>query len=191
MKNAILRTILSYLKEDNSSKDLVSPALETTKTEIIQKYQKDYNINPAHITNEYWNSVGRTHLKSLQTLLGDTTSDWYKNKFSFIDEDFYTSILPLITISCSDLEIQNYSNSPSYTSNVFLKINTLSKKDSSLGEAIAFRIKNLVLNAKIAQEICLVNGLVYLQFQQDFDIANKTTDVLNLRIKIITNFLEI
>jgi len=164
MSNSIKRCFLNFLSKDDT--DLTEPETLAKKTEIINLYETENNINPVNFTADYWLNAGRYHYQSLKTLLQSTETDWYKTKIIPFRRNIDTQELPLIQLQCIQ-KVNSYGeNITGFEGSLQIIINTSSVDDMSLGECIAWRIINILDNngTSFDQEITVSNNLMGLNY---------------------------
>lgn len=192
MSNAIKRCFINLLSQDTKANDLTGVALDNKKQEILDKYQMLYNLDPLLFTNTYWKNC-TFHYKSLQTLLGDSTNDWFKQKIIPFQSQIEPNDLPIIQIQCNE-DVQNYGEIFSWQGLLTFNIIAKSSENMAIAENIGWRLINLLKqNHQLPQSITVPNNILGLTYSLSSSGSNQGDeyDTISHSYKIITQFIEV
>lgn len=117
--------------------DLSGAALDAKKAEIIAAYP---DIDSALFNADYWDAQ-QWHYTSLQTLLGDASTDWVKNKFSYLSPyNPEPEERPIICFSDSNKITSRGVNNLGFEGEFQIQVIADSSLDNAKAENVANRI---------------------------------------------------
>jgi hypothetical protein len=189
MSNSIIRCFHRALGADTSANDLSGSDLQDKKDSIISAFPA---INPALFTASYWEAQ-RWHYTSLQTLLGDSTNEWIKNKFSYLPSyDPSPQIVPYLAFSDKS-SISNRGSAIHLEGDLTIQVTAESDEDNSLAENISNRIIQVLgSQSGFAPEITVPNNIEYLRYVlQNSTSETESFDTVKIEYHYAASFLTV
>lgn len=161
--NNVLRVLHKLLSADTSANDLSGAALTANQAAIIARHP---DLNPSLFNSAYWQNQ-RWHNTSLQSLLGDLSADWVKNKFNYyIPYSPSVEERPIICFAINNLQVKTRGDHTGFMGDLQIQVIVDSSQDNATKENITNRIfKILGESDQVDQDKCVPCGLQSMTYQ--------------------------